>query len=267
MKVVLGIGDSWTAGIGSIPDHLTPNDYPNNRNYFYRYGTDINKIPDIIGKELNGSWVKQLADDLNFNSINLGISGSGNRGAVKSLYYNKLPWNEILGGYLIFILSSITRLDLFKYDLNQNNRPFHTIQPPDELDNSHLKMNYDSWFFKKYSTSNLLVNETILAVLEAQTFCKQTNLDFYFGFSFDRCSEIYDHSLAAEIDWTRCLTKDTSFLELLAKEQQTTTDLEWYFNQRYSTNLISKCCHPTAKGYKFIANYMKNYIQNDYINR
>ncbi len=266
MKVLLGIGDSWTAGVGAVPDSLRPKDYPNNRNYFYRYGSDIAEIPDIIQQELNGSWVKQLTDDLSLTPINLGVSGSGNRAAVKSLYYNNIPWNEITGGYMIFMLSSISRLDLFSYDFSvSNNRPFYTVQPPDETDDNQIKTNYE-WWVKNIQTDNLLINETVLSILEAQAFCKQTNLNFYFGFSFDKCEEIYRHCLSDNIDWTHCLTKDTCFLDILASKQQTPRDLEWYFNQKQSTELISKCCHPTAKGYKFIADYIQNYITHDHTN-
>ena len=264
MNVVIGIGDSWTSGVGGILDSHRPANYPNEKKYFYYYGGDNENIPNIVKQELASSWVNQLAIRLDYTAINLGLSGGGNRAAVKSLYVDDIPWNKIQKGILIYLLSSRHRFDIFKtnieYAKDYNERFCNTIRYPDPDDRAeNLKLN--NWWFENLHSSTLDNNETILNILEAQTIAKLYNLDFYFGFSFDDCSDLINIPLAQKINWNRCFTKNTSFLKILANEQNTPLDLEWYLQQGKSTRLISKCCHPTDDGYKLLADLIYNFIK------
>lgn len=264
MNVIIGIGDSWTAGVGGIPDRHRPANYPNEKEYFYYYGHDDENIPNIVKQELESSWVNQLALKLDFTAINLGISGGGNRAAVKSLYVNDIPWNKIQKGILIFLLSSRSRFDVFNNDIeyakNYKRRFCNTIDYSDE-DSKNFKSR--NWWLENFHSDILDNTETILNILEAQTIADSHNLDFYFGFSFDDCSDLINIPLAQKINWNRCFTKNTSLLKILASKQNTTFNLEWYFQQEKSTQLISKCCHPTDEGYKLISNLINDFIKSN----
>jgi hypothetical protein len=264
MKVLIGIGDSWTTGVGGIPDHERDVDYPNNNDYFYRYGEELTKIPEFINKELTSSWVNKLASKLNVIPINLGVSGSGNRGSVKSLYLNDIEWDNIDGGYMIFMLSTRIRFDLFDHNIEQlqknHFRPYHTIGIPDEMDGPKLYKKH-AWWIENIHSESISNNETMLSILEAQHVAKLKNLKFYFCFSFEDCSDLMcNDNLSSKIDWDQCITKNTSFLRILADLQNTSHDIGHYFQLTDSTEYISKCGHPTDKGYSYIADYIFNQL-------
>jgi hypothetical protein len=264
MNVLIGIGDSWTSGIGGIPDHERPANYPDDQDYFYWHGEELNKIPEFVNKELTSSWVNKLASKLNVVPINLGVPGSGNRGAVKSLYLNDIEWDNIDGGYMIYMLSTRIRFDLFNCNSieelqKKHHRPYSTISVPDE--NNLKSYKKYSWWFENIYSESMANNETMLSILEAQHIAKLKNLKFYFCFSFDDCSDLMDNSkLSSKIDWNHCITKNTSFLKVLADLQNTPDIIGYYFQLNNSTEYISKCGHPTADGYSYIADYIFNWI-------
>lgn len=261
MNVLIGIGDSWTSGVGGIPDHERAVNYPDNKDYFYWYGEELNKIPESINKELTSSWVNKLASKLNVVPINLGVSGSGNRGAVKSLYLNDIEWDNIEGGYMIYMLSTRIRFDLFdRKNIEElqktHERPYYTINLPDELYDPTLYKKH-SWWFENIHSETMANTETMLNILEAQHLAKLKNLEFYFCFSFDDCSDLMNNSkLSSKIEWNQCITKNTSLLKVLADLQNTPDIIGYYFQLNNSTEYISKCGHPTVNGYSYIADYM-----------
>jgi hypothetical protein len=265
MNVLIGIGDSWTSGIGGIPDYEKPANYPDDRNYFYWHGEDLDKIPNYINKELTSSWVNKLASKLNVVPINLGVPGSGNKGSIKSLHLNDIAWNNINGGYLIYMLSTRIRFDLFdRSDIeelqNSHQRPFYTITLPDE-EADPVSYEKHTWWYKNIYSESIANNTTIMSILEAQHVSKLKNLKFYFCFAFEDCSELMNtNKLSSKIDWDRCLTKNTSFLKILADLQNTPDIIEYYNQLNNSTEYISKCGHPTSNGYSYIADYMFDQI-------
>jgi len=259
MKALIALGDSWTAGVGGLDDHeKNPNI---DKGYFYWYSQSSLECM-TTSKELSASWANKLSNNLGVLPINLGISGGGNRGAVKSLYLNDIPWDDISGGYLIFMLSSIYRFDLFtnntNYHRSKNLRPFMTIGIPYKDNENEIS----KWWFNNIHSDELAVNETLLSILEAQNFAELKNLDFYFCFSFDNCyNMLLSNDLSKKIPWEKCITQNTSFFEELAKIQKTPNDFNYYLNLKKSTEYISKCGHPTNKGYDVIANRILNFIK------
>ena len=160
------------------------------------------------------------------------------------------------------MLTSRYRFDLFTNNINyhrsKNLRPYMTIGVPYEDNEDELA----KWWFNNIYSDELVVNETLLSILEAQHFAELKNLDFYFCFSFDNCySMSLNNKLSSKIQWEKCITKNTSFFEELAKIQQTPNNFNYYLNLKKSTEYISKCGHPTKKGYDIIANLIFNFIK------
>ena len=101
-KYLIGIGDSFTAGQGSV-----------SREFHAKYGDRVyhhdTKIPEIYAEEKLHSWVTHLATKIGYTPINLGQTGRGNRSAAKELYMNGI--DQISEKIVVFCLSGMSRFD------------------------------------------------------------------------------------------------------------------------------------------------------------
>lgn len=263
MNVVVGIGDSWTQGQGGYPDHIWIQ-------YNGHVDVPMEKDQHLNKYELENSWVNVLCRDhlIDHTSINLGMRGCGNRGAVRKLYFiDKKIRDNISGGYLIFLLSGWDRFDFFaKHYVNQR-YPFATIYP-------HYNGNkfWKSYIEVIYSEMSI-ITETMCCILEAQTFAKAHNLKFIFANAFDprgladfnRIPDLvdqinFDNYLNKHVDYNTFVDK-LMLLDGYTKEQ-----LHGAYNicQKLSkpNKHMTKCFHPTTDGYKVIAAELYNFIKH-----
>jgi hypothetical protein len=252
MKVIVGIGDSWTQGQGGVPYR-----------FFEEWGGRVDRSdnetePKLLKYELENSWVNVLTRDYfkDHVPINLGMRGYGNRGAVKNLYHYPLPEN-ITGGCMVFMLSSRIRFDIVApTGYTQYRRRFRTYYPHGG-DNKE-KPGEENWYRLEY-TEYLAKVETLHNILEAQMIAKLNNLEFYFASAFEFMDDLTalpdeHYNLSMQINWDRYLTPNTNYYQFL-NNLNNTPDRTWndYTNMPYPDTYITNCVHPTIEGYKAIA--------------
>lgn len=255
MKVIIGIGDSWTQGEGGVPLKV-----------FEDWGGRIDKTDSeclhLLETEHENSWVNVLCRDYFTDHIpfNLGMRGYGNRGAVKNLFIEKVPYNQITEGYLIFLLSSRVRFDLLLCENKINSRrKFQTFYPHQGKNDGMSER-----FYQDIYTSYFGKQETIFNILEAQTFAKAYNLKFYFGSAFENMDDIrYDFYGTGElINWKNYLTPNTNYFKILSTlEGNPNGHAEQYRVMPMPSRYLTNCIHPTIEGYKEIAKDMYNKIK------
>lgn len=254
MKILLAIGDSWTQGVGGVPKYI-----------FTELGgrVDISDADDrytrILKYEHMNSWVAKLGKKLpEYVTYNLGVRGYGNRAAVKSLYMSDIDWGKVGGGVLFFLLSGRDRYDVISKEYTTSRRKFYTLYP--QTTNS----NY-SWWLNNIHSDHFAVQETLLNIIEAQTFASAHGLHFFFGYGFDNCDDMqfYDnYNLVEKINWNANITKDTTFFDILADLQETPKDYQYYMTMPHPSEYITNCVHPTIKGYEIISDYIFKGIYN-----
>ena len=263
MKALVGIGDSWTQGQGGVPLRFW-DEFPDGNLAL----SDEETEPILLEYELENSWVNVLCRDYykDLIPINLGMRGYGNRGAVKNLYiYNDIVKN-ITGGIMIFVLSSRIRFDIMTpTGYAPGRRRFRTYYPSHGEENKY-KPGEHTWYQKEY-TEFLAKGETLLTIVEAQTWAKAHNLEFYFAAGIEVLDDLKDdaeshYGLADMINWRNYLTPNTSYYKYL-NEINGTPNKTWgdYFKMRYPDKYITNDAHPTIKGYLEIAKNMYNRIE------
>jgi lysophospholipase L1-like esterase len=274
-KVIVGLGDSFTQGIGSW-----------SRDTYAKYNNkiDIHKIPRELYDELyKGSWVNQLCENhlTDYISVNLGKMGNGNRSAVKQLYLN--PSSNLKNAshvIVIFMLSGIERFDFINKDFNQDH-PFYTMWPnPNDPGSTHAGL----WeIYSKFIWSDKFeVAEAILNIMEAYTFCKANGYDFIFGSAFDIhitrkhfisiLGEDYT-DLVDSIPWDNFFYPHgrATLIELLTELDGRPSLAKGGFYPFYTklpcpSTYITNCAHPTKEGHKAIAEALYSYIRQKKIN-
>lgn len=252
MKVIIGIGDSWTQGEGGVPQE-----------FFDRAGGNLTNLErgdddvDFLVHEYENSWVNQLAKKYysDYTPINLGVRGYGNIGAVKSLYYADLP-KDIRGGKLIFCLSGRDRFDYPVGEYKEGLRKFKTFYP-------QLSVPQYQWYAHHMYSGQASDQLTLMSIIEAQNFAYTNGLSFHFMYAFDDLTFIDDpYNLSRHINWDNCITKGTTLFDLiLEKDGLLGWDFKRLCERPYPSKHFTNCLHPTIDGYSFIADYVYEYIK------
>lgn len=267
-NLLISIGCSWTSGEGGWTKEFTEK-YCKQRN-------DLpNEMVDMVDKmEYQNSWPCILANSLlpNFDVINLGARGIGNKAAVKYLTLcgnhhirenlNRKKYDKVI---VIFMLSGSERFDYVDKENLDTFPVFRTLWPNDL--NKQFKM-----YAKHLYSDKFACWETFLAVLEAQTYCKANNLEFIFCNSFQEYSKDifmeYIGDYVRLIDWNRFVHEDTDYscfiekLIILDNILPNWNDYQGiYSNRHLPTTHITPCIHPTKAGYNVIANELYSWIQ------
>jgi hypothetical protein len=269
-KVVVGIGDSFTQGVGGWSDST----------YKIHSGwIDPLKITEqyLITEMYENSWVSQLCKNHlpEYVPVNLGIMGQGNRASVKELYLHpELNLNSAKEVIVVFLLSGIERFDFIHKDFNRNTH-FYTMWP-NYWDNNST----DKKLWKAYANSlwsdKFSVVEAILNIKEAETICKANGWKFVVASAFEqRYTRDYFIQHLDEgwipfvdtIDWDNFLYPKgmKSFMELLLDLDGNRHMADGQFYRHYSklkwpTRHITNCMHPTVVGYKIIAEEIYNFL-------
>lgn len=285
-KYIIGLGCSWTQGEGGYPKHVVDElgGYtqfkpesplwrgPTHSGYFLRK------------YELENSWVNQLCKYHfpDYKSLNLGIRGVGNEGAVKQLYFvDNDNLNEV-EGIIILMLSAVERRGFTEiYGGNPK-------EPDGYSSNYFCHYKWCSIELKDFETDkekglrcfsepNIAIAQ-MLNLLSLQDFVKANNLKLIVSNGIARTDfknflKEYSGPLYNKFNWDCYLHNETeyqSFIEKLVtldgKIDFHNTDYNSYYNSdnlkthsEYLTN--DDGTHPTIKGYRVIADELAKFIK------
>jgi len=275
-KVIIGLGCSWTQGEGGYTQDI-----------FEQYGGRVNKpmheSVHLIPMELEHSWVNVLCKNYfpDYEPINLGQRGIGNRGAAKTLYLTNIDWANT-EGYVVMQLSGFERFDFFrqrvddfkdieeKYGVKHaykltGHYDFNTMWPHPGQNNKL----WDAYAEMVYSEEQTIL-ETYANIMEVQTFCKAHGLQFILCNAFDGRAKHYMRQhcsdLINNIQWENYLhdySDYENFVELLVRLDGITEYggyHEVYQKLKWPAKYLTNCIHPTIEGYKVIAKEIASFI-------
>ena len=282
-KLLIGIGDSFCAGRGACSIEL-----------WEKYGWDMERMYGEGGTEVEesnyaNSWVNQLCKNHmpDWTPLNLGMSGKGNRFAIKELMVNPLLGIEkAKEKIVVFAVSGFERFDLAKDLVGEEH---FTTQWPMYGDYKEKKLGYseltlengDSLYSEKF-----VISEFILNIIELMNWCKLHNAklllisaftpEFNKNHFIDVLSSNVTSTLGQmkldeliwSIPWERiirplgfsCITDMLMHLEGWDK------DLPGYGFRNVKIDTIgpngymTKCQHPSEKGHKLLAEIIYEHI-------
>ena len=107
-KYIIGLGCSWTQGEGGYPEEIWKQ---------YNGRVQLRGVDDYCLRhyEHENSWVNVLCRDHfpDYEPVNLGVRGIGNRAAVGQLHFcDKVDFNNSTG-IIVLMLSGFERFDVF----------------------------------------------------------------------------------------------------------------------------------------------------------
>jgi hypothetical protein len=282
-KLLIGIGDSFCAGRGACSIEL-----------WEKYGWDMERMYGEGGAEVEesnyaNSWVNQLCKNHmpDWTPLNLGMSGKGNRYAIKELMVNPLLGIEkAKEKIVVFAVSGFERFDLAKDLVGEEH---FTTQWPMYGDYKEKKLGYseltlengDSLYSEKF-----VISEFILNIIELMNWCKLHNAKlllmsaFTPEFNKNHFIDVLSPNVTSvlgqmkldeliwSVPWERiirplgfsCITDMLMHLEGWDK------DLPGYGfrNMKIETigpnGYMTKCQHPSEKGHKLLAEIIYEHI-------
>jgi lysophospholipase L1-like esterase len=280
-KVIIGIGDSYTQGVGAYTD----TSWKKHNGKIEVFTNDST----LIAEQYEGSWVNQLCQDYfkEWVPVNLGHAGVGNRASIKQLplYLNtKIDIENASEVIVVLMLSGLERFDFVRTDYNSTDHHSFQCMWPNPADPTSPCADLWKAYADNLYSNKFIAVELILNILEAQTYCKANGYKFIFGSAFDNrankhwllktlCGlitslEPSNKKLIDSIDWTNYIYPKgfDSFLQYLLQLEGkgNLANGGWW---PYYTNLdgpseyITNCAHPTRKGHKVIANIIYDFIK------
>ena len=268
-KIVVGLGDSFTHGIGS----WDPEVYKQHNGKI-----DVLKMDRQLQIDAyKNSWVNVLCDEFlkDYKPINLGVMGTGNRAASSELQlYPEIEMENAKHGIVIFALSGLERFDFINRDF-PNHHHFYTMWPNHWDKNATNKKLWEVYAKDLYSEKFAFI-ETIIAVKNAYTFAKSMNWDFVFANAFDNrfTRERMHREIEAQGHLTESLPWDCYFApdacdtlieDLLNLEGRPELKdggfYPYYTNLAEPSEYITNCAHPSKMGHKRIAYQFYNHLR------
>lgn len=282
-KLLIGIGDSFCAGRGACSIEL-----------WEKYGWDMERMYGEGGAEVEesnyaNSWVNQLCKNHmpDWTPLNLGMSGKGNRYAIKELMVNPLLGIEkAKEKIVVFAVSGFERFDLAKDLVGEEHFttqwPVYGGYKEKKLGYSELTLeNGDSLYSEKF-----VISEFILNIIELMNWCKLHNAKlllmsaFTPEFNKNHFIDVLSPNVTSvlgqmkldeliwSVPWERiirplgfsCITDMLMHLEGWDK------DLPGYGfrNMKIDTigpnGYMTKCQHPSEKGHKLLAEIIYEHI-------
>ncbi len=287
-KIVIGLGDSFTQGEGACSVDL-----------WEKYNWDLKKMSDresrydIDNSNLENSWVHKLCTNhlTDFIPINMGMTGRGNRAAIKELYLHPdLGIERAKEKIVILMLTGYERVD-FVYKKFLEHMHFYTLWGISNSQHEHA----DLWTLYNehiYSDRSAII-ELLTSIAELKNWCKlndakliitsafrpEYSREYFFnkirGNHLDYMdeSEEYINGLVNIIDWDnffrpkgfKCITdyllhlegrEDLFLEESAAKYYEFGYSLEKLSPKGY----ITKCSHPSYLGHEAISNVLYEHI-------
>lgn len=285
-KVLIGIGDSFCAGRGACSIEL-----------WEKYNWDMDRMyseggPEVNESNYNNSWVNQLCKNHmpDWTPVNLGMSGKGNRYAIKELMVNPLlNLEKAKEKIVVFAVSGFERFDLV-HDL-VGEEHFVTQWPVydgwstnNRIGYSHLSIdNGDSIYNDKF-----IIFEFILNIIELTNWCKLHNAKLLLMSAFTpELNREYFRKLLSEnvqsninqmkldelmriIPWRRiirpmgfsCITDMLMHLEGWDKHIPNYGFRNMKIETIGPNGYMTKCQHPSEKGHKLLAEIVYEHIKS-----
>ena len=269
-KVIIGIGDSFTQGIGAWTKE-TYAKYNNKIDYTTMAHDDLMEL-------FKYGWIAQLCRDYltDHFPVNLGRMGIGNRAASSELHlYPNLNFDNIKGGTLIFMLSGLERFDFINSDFGHSHffamwptKPHSGVKQP-KLWNAYRKELWNEKFG---------ILECIVSIKNAEAFAKIHGLNFVLTNAFEqRINREYflkvlgqeNRHIVDSVPWENFLYPrgEQSFINVLVELDGQPKDLAYgnfwpYYNSLPApSEYITNCAHPSIKGYSVIADEIHKFLR------
>lgn len=284
-KLLIGIGDSFCAGRGSCSKEI-----------WEKYDWDMERMYGEGGIEVQksnyeNSWVNQLCKNhmKEWTPLNLGMSGKGNRYAVKELMINPLLGIEkAKEKIVVFAVSGFERFDLVKDLIGEEH---FTTQWPVYGGYKEKKVGYGDLTLENgeslYSEI-FVISEFILNMIELINWCKLHNAKLLLisaftpelnkGFFTKVLSEKAKSTLGQMkldelihmIPWDRiikplgfdCITDMLMHLEGWDDQMPNYGFRNMKIETMGPNGYMTKCQHPTEKGHTLLAEIIYDRISN-----
>ena len=284
-KLLIGIGDSFCAGRGACSIEI-----------WEKYGWDMERMYGEGGSEVEesnyeNSWVNQVCKNHmpDWTPINLGMSGKGNRYAIKELMVNPLLGLEkAKEKIVVFAVSGFERFDLAKDLIGEEH---FTTQWPLYDHYKNKKTGYAELTTEEgeslYS-ERFVISEFILNIIELVNWCKLHNAKLLLmsaftpelnkNFFVDVLSK-GDQSLMRQnkldeliwsVPWDRiirplgfsCITDMLMHLEGWEDKMKGYGFRNMKIETIGPNGFMTKCQHPSEKGHKLLAEIIYEHILN-----
>lgn len=291
-KYIIGLGCSWTQGEGGYPEEV----WKEHGGRVQVRGRDDYYLRHI---EHENSWVNVLCRDYfpEYTSVNLGVRGIGNLAAANQLHFaDKIDFDNSTG-IIIMMLSGLERLDFWQQDPLC---PIPPYVPPDDmystLEYKHYKWR-TAWPFaghgdaeeplwavygKMLHSDHFVVNNSLIAILNAQTFAKAHNYKFIFANAFNDpygldiktyMQKYSGNTFFNKIDWSSYLHTEKDYrnfvhklvlLDGLLPKEELGGWYNFYKKRDWPATYLTNCdgAHPTIEGYKVIASELADFINS-----
>lgn len=282
-KVLIGIGDSFAAGRGACSLEL-----------WEKYGYDMKRMytegaVEVGKSNYENSWVNQVCKHhlTDWTPVNLGMSGKGNRFAVKELVVNPiLNLEKAKEKIVVFAVSGFERFDLANDLVGEEH--FVTQWPV-----------YDGWDVKRVGYSEMtidngdsvysdrfILSEFVLCIIELVNWCKLHNAKLLLMSAFtpelnrDFFRKVLGENLNGDIaekklleimriiPWRRvirpmgfsCITDMLMHLEGWDKYMPNYGFRNMDIKTIGPNGYMTKCQHPSEKGHKILADIVYEHI-------
>lgn len=282
-KLLIGIGDSFCAGRGACSIEL-----------WEKYGWDMERMYGEGGAEVEesnyaNSWVNQLCKNHmpDWTPLNLGMSGKGNRYAIKELMVNPLLGIEkAKEKIVVFAVSGFERFDLAKDLVGEEHFttqwPVYGGYKEKKIGYSELTLeNGDSLYSEKF-----VISEFILNIIELMNWCKLHNAKlllisaFTPEFNKNHFIDVLSPNVTSvlgqmkldeliwSVPWERIIRPlaFSCITDMLMHLEGWDRDLSGYGfrNMKIETigpnGYMTKCQHPSEKGHKLLAEVIYEHI-------
>lgn len=282
-RLIIGIGDSYTQGIGAYTDET--------------WRAHNGKIPvfthdeALIKEQYEGSWVKQLESLLpGWKGLNLGVAGTGNRSAVKELYFHEATISKASEAIVVYMLSGFERFDFIAKEFASDHAHFEAMWPNYWDPGSPCPELWKAYADHVY-TERFIAGEAMLHLLEAQMYCQAKGFRLLVVSAFDMRFQrkwfedtFFKKSLldfkfkpagvskefVDQFDWSQAFypRSCTTVVQLLTRLEGHDNEMangrfyKHYSSMDYPSEYITNCVHPTRKGHAVIAEELAKEIKS-----
>jgi hypothetical protein len=288
-KILIGLGDSFTQGEGACLPEI-----------WEKYGWDVKNMSDKFSRDeinksnMENSWVHKICEKHlpDYIPINMGMTGRGNRGAIKELYLHPdLKLETAKEKIVVFMITAIERFD-FVHKHFFNHVHYYTMWPTQGNNDIEEKPLWDAYREFIFSDRSAVL-ELLVTIAELKNWCKLNNAtlvltsafrpEYGFRYFFDSLrgdnenfmneSIEYIGNLCDIIDWDDFLRPKgfnciTDYLCHLENREDLILDYHAGKYYDYAATLeklspkgyITKCAHPSYLGHEAIADVIYEHI-------
>lgn len=294
-KIIIGLGDSFTEGHGACTNEL-----------WEKCNWDLDKLPDGTSMDYQksfyeNSWVHKLCKNhlTDYTPINLGMTGRGNRGAIKELYLHpELKMETAREKIVVFMLSGYERFDFVHREFNQHIH-YQTMWPRISK-NTKQKDLWETYGEYVYS-DRVAIIEMLLGIAEVKMWCKANDATLILTSAFrpDYKRDIFKYKILNDcecdngkkpnylekqvdyvermvniIDWDDFLYPEgyhcfSDYLLHLEGRDNLVNNMNENLFYNFGQSLeklspkgyITNCSHPSEKGHEEISKILYNHIK------